>query len=243
MDSLRDIYARYLRNGGHSFAPPQAVLFDMDGVLFDSMPYHAKAWTKAMRKYGLRFGEPDAYMNEGRTAEGTINLFFCEQLGREATADEVREIYGYKTQVVNTYRTPPRIRGALSLVREVRHRGLQRVLVTGSAQETLWGRLQKYYPGLFTLDKLVTANDVKIGKPSPEPYLMGLQKAGLPAHRAMVVENAPLGVRAAVAAGIFCVAVNTGPLPDRVLLDEGASAVYPHMTALHRQFDGLFGPE
>ena len=48
----------------------------------------------------------------------------------------------------------------------------------------------------------------------------------------MVVENAPLGIRAGVAAGIYTIAVNTGPLNDQVLLDAGANILFPTMTAL-----------
>ena len=69
---------------------------------------------------------------------------------------------------------------------------------------------------------MVTAFDVKYGKPHPEPYLMGLQKAHAKPNETFVVENAPMGVEAAVAANIFTIAVNAGPLPDQVLLDAGA---------------------
>ena len=79
---------------------------------------------------------------------------------------------------------------------------------------------------------MVTAYDVKYGKPHPEPYLMGLQKAGVAANEAIVIENAPMGVEAGVAAGIFTIAVNTGPLPDQVLVDRGANLLFPDMTAL-----------
>jgi beta-phosphoglucomutase-like phosphatase (HAD superfamily) len=79
---------------------------------------------------------------------------------------------------------------------------------------------------------MVTAFDVKHGKPDPEPYLMGMQKGELRPDECIVVENAPLGVRAAKAAGIFTIAVNTGPLPDNALLDEGADLLFPSMQAL-----------
>jgi beta-phosphoglucomutase-like phosphatase (HAD superfamily) len=79
---------------------------------------------------------------------------------------------------------------------------------------------------------MVTAFDVKYGKPNPEPYLMGMQKGNLRPEECIVVENAPLGVQAAKAAGIFTIAVNTGPLPDKVLLDEGADLLFPSMQAL-----------
>jgi beta-phosphoglucomutase-like phosphatase (HAD superfamily) len=80
---------------------------------------------------------------------------------------------------------------------------------------------------------MVAARDVKYGKPNPEPYLMGMQKAGgLTPRQTMVVENAPLGVEAGVAAGCFVIAVNTGPLPDSVLLDQGANLLFHSMTDL-----------
>ena len=79
---------------------------------------------------------------------------------------------------------------------------------------------------------MVTAYDVKYGKPHPEPYLMGLQKAGVATNEAIVIENAPMGVEAGVAAGIFTIAVNTGPLPDQVLLDRGANLLFPDMATL-----------
>lgn len=87
---------------------------------------------------------------------------------------------------------------------------------------------------------MVTAFDVKYGKPNPEPYLMGLEKAGVKADEAIVVENAPLGVTAGVAAGLFTIAANTGPLKDEVLSDAGASLVYPSMQALCDDWEILY---
>ena len=87
---------------------------------------------------------------------------------------------------------------------------------------------------------MVTALDVKYGKPNPEPYLMALKKADVRANEALVVETAPLGVRASVAAGIFTVALNTGPLPDNALLDEGADLLFPSMPAFNEAWEQLY---
>jgi beta-phosphoglucomutase-like phosphatase (HAD superfamily) len=92
---------------------------------------------------------------------------------------------------------------------------------------------------MFERDKMVTAYDVKYGKPNPEPYLMGLKKAGVAANEAIVIENAPIGVQAGVAAGVFTVAVNTGPLPNQVLIDAGANLLYPSMVALYKGWEEL----
>jgi beta-phosphoglucomutase-like phosphatase (HAD superfamily) len=110
--------------------------------------------------------------------------------------------------------------------------GIKRVLVTGSGQPTLFGSLEKDFPGSFEKDLMVTSYDVTFGKPHPEPYLLGLKKAGITAGEALVIENAPLGIQSAVAAGIYTIAVNTGPLPDKVLLESGANMIFPSMMAL-----------
>ena len=87
---------------------------------------------------------------------------------------------------------------------------------------------------------MVTSFDVKRGKPFPDPYLKGLELAGVDASQAVVVENAPMGVRAAVAAGIETIAVNTGPLDDAVLMNEGASILFSSMQELADKWETLF---
>ena len=115
--------------------------------------------------------------------------------------------------------------------------GITPMVVTGSGQKTLLERLERNFPSIFRERLMVTAFDVRYGKPNPEPYLIGLDKAGVKASEAMVVENAPLGVQAGHAAGIYTLALNTGPLPDAVLWDSGADCVLPSMQAFAEQAD------
>ena len=68
---------------------------------------------------------------------------------------------------------------------------------------------------------------------------MALKKGGLNADEAVVIENAPLGVEAGHKAGIFTIAVNTGPLDGQVLLDAGAGLLFPSMQALCDAWDNL----
>lgn len=111
------------------------------------------------------------------------------------------------------------------------------MVVTGSGQLSLLERLEHNFPGTFHKELMVTAFDVKYGKPNPEPYLMALKKGGLKADEAVVIENAPLGVEAGHKAGIFTIAVNTGPLDGQVLLDSGADLLFPSMQALCDEWD------
>lgn len=201
----------------------------MDGVLFNSMPYHAEAWHQAMKLYGMNLSREEAYLHEGRTGAGTINIVSLRDRGIEATPEEIEDIYATKSRLFNQNPPAEPMRGAWEVLQQVKDDGLKRVIVTGSGQLSLLDRLNTHFPGMFTRELMVTAFDVKFGKPHPEPYLMALQKAGVSTDEAIVVENAPLGVRAAKAAGLFTVAVNTGPLPESALTDEGADILFPSM--------------
>ena len=203
----------------------KAVFFDMDGVLFNSMPYHAKSWVKAMNAVGVSFSEYKAYLNEGRTGSATINEEFMLTLGREATEEEKTEIYALKTKFFDTYGSAPVIPFSLEMLQKVKAQGLKIMLVTGSGQASLLRELEKAFPGFFSKENMITSNDVKHGKPHPEPYLMALEKAGVSADESVVIENAPLGVQSAVAAGIFTIAINTGILENNVLEENGANIV------------------
>ena len=211
---------------------PKAVLFDMDGVLYDSMRFHAQSWQEVADLHHLKATPEDFYLFEGRTGSSTINELFLRTFGREATEEEKQTIYQEKAALFNRYNDGSPMQGAAAVLAAVEAKGWQRLVVTGSGQHTLIDKLNHTYPGHFQREKMVTAYDVKYGKPHPEPYLMGLQKAGVKANEAIVIENAPMGVEAGVAAGIFTIAVNTGPLPDQVLLDRGADLLFPNMEAL-----------
>lgn len=229
----------YLKEKGYSKINLKAVLFDMDGVLFDSMKNHAKAWNKAMSMYGMNLSEEEAYMHEGRTGASTINIVCMRERGSNADEEEIKKIYQTKSDIFNTLPKAEPMPGAYTLLRNIKESGLQPVLVTGSGQLSLIDNLNHHFPGIFQKEFMVTAFDVKYGKPNPEPYLMGLKKAGIAPNEAVVVENAPLGVKAGVAAGIFTIAVNTGPLPDSALLDEGANLLFGSMQELSEKWDNL----
>lgn len=227
---------RYVSKHGFGAFSPKAVLFDMDGVLFDSMPHHANSWAKVCSEFGLHMTPTEAYMHEGRTAASTINLLSNRTWGRNATEAEIEKIYAEKCRLFNSLPEAEKMPGATQVLEQVKQAGLQIMVVTGSGQASLLSRLETNYPGYFAPERIVSSKDVRHGKPDPEPYLMGLKKLGLQPWEAIVVENAPLGVRAAVAAQIFTIAVNTGPLPESALLGEGANLIFPSMSAFAKQF-------
>lgn len=218
----------------------KATLFDMDGVLFDSMKNHATAWNKAMKLYNMTLTEEEAYMHEGRTGASTINIVSVRERGYEATEEEIKEIYKTKSDIFNGLPKAKRMPGALEVLTQIKENGLTPMVVTGSGQLSLLDKLNHNFPNIFQEHLMVTAFDVKYGKPNPEPYLMALKKAGINANQTIVIENAPLGVQAGVAAGIFTVAVNTGPLPDSALLEQGANLLFHSMNEFSDNWKNLF---
>ena len=212
----------------------KAFFFDMDGVLFDSMPRHAIAWEEEMKRHGLPFTTRDCYINEGRTGESVIREAFRKVLDREATPEEVKTIYAEKSAyyhqlVKNSTETIPGVGEVLQWVKET---GSQIWVVTGSGMRTLLDGLNQAFPSVFQQDRMITAYDVVNGKPDPEPYLKAWKRSGLAKEQCLVIENAPLGVRSGKAAGLTVYAVNTGVLTREDLLREGADQVFDSMAEL-----------
>ena len=230
----------YKQLHGHTAMQLRAVLFDMDGVLFDSMPYHADAWSRVMTDAGFNFSKEDVYMNEGRTGADTINTASLAQFGKPATQELIDALCKAKCDIFDTYPPTPRMQGAIELVQKVKACGLTPMIVTGSGTPALLDRVQSNFPGLFDEKHIISSFNVKRGKPFPDPYLLALEKGGFAPNEVIVVENAPLGVTAGVAAELFTVAANTGPLDAQVLTDAGANLVFPSIQALHDEWENLF---
>lgn len=216
---------------------PKAVFFDMDGVLFDSMKFHARAWTKAMNDIGISFTEYEGYMNEGRTGHSTIDGAFNREHGRDATEEEKQEIYRLKSRYFESYGKSPVMPFAGEMLQKIKAENRAIYLVTGSGQASLLDGLQVHFPNIFKKERMVTAFDVTEGKPHPEPYLKALKKSGLTPAEVVVIENAPLGVESAKAAGLFVIAINTGPLDEKVLWESGADVVLSGMQELYEKWD------
>jgi HAD superfamily hydrolase (TIGR01509 family) len=220
----------YLNGNGFGEFCPKAVLFDMDGVLYDSMPNHAIAWQQSMAKFDIKMTADDAYATEGARGVDTIRMMVKNQQERDISEAEAQMMYDEKTRCFHSLPEAPVMPGVRELMAKIKACGLGIGVVTGSGQRPLINRLLTDFSEYLDEQHVTTAYDVKRGKPNPDPYLMGLQKMGnLNPWEGIVVENAPLGVHAGVAARIFTVAVNTGPLPDATLKKEGANLLFSRM--------------
>lgn len=227
----QEYFIEYLTKHGFEALCPKAVLFDMDGVLYDSMPNHAIAWQQSMAKFGINMTAEDAYATEGARGVDTIRMMVKQQQGRDIDETEAQLMYDEKTRCFHALPETRIMPGVKELMAQIKTCGLTVGVVTGSGQRPLINRLLNDFSEFIDEQNITTAYDIRRGKPNPDPYLAGLKKAGqLKPWQAIVVENAPLGVQAGVAAQIFTIAVNTGPLPDKTLLDAGANLLFTKMT-------------
>jgi len=240
---MRECISHYKKRHGFGQFSPKAVLFDMDGVIYDSMPNHSLSWHDAMKDFGLDMPYEGAYQYEGMRGVETIRTLARAQWHRELTDDEAQEMYAHKAKLFaeQCLLTPAGIMpGIKTLMEQIKNDGLKICVVTGSAQHALLDKLLIDFKRLLKEELIVTAFDVTHGKPNPEPYLKGMMKCGVNPWETIVVENAPLGVQAAVAARCMTIAVNTGPLPDNLLADKGANLIFPSMTALSDAWGMLY---
>ena len=89
----------YLKKHGFKAFTPKAVLFDMDGVIYDSMPNHAVSWHKAMAEYGLDMPLTGAYQYEGMRGVETIKLLTGQQRGKMVSDEEAKVMYAEKSRI------------------------------------------------------------------------------------------------------------------------------------------------
>ena len=208
----------------------KTALIDMDGVLYDSMKYHTIAWERLATELNIPCTREEFYLYEGMTGTGIINLLYNRTFGKGVDDDEAKRLYAIKAQYfleVGKVETMPH---ADRMLNTLRNSGIERVLVTGSAQASILDRLDVDYPDIFHNDKRVTALDVTHGKPHPEPYLRGMEKVSRKAEECIVIENAPLGVQAGKAAGCFVIAITTGPIPKEKMIEAGADIIFDSMS-------------
>lgn len=222
---------------------PKLVLLDMDGVLVDSMPVHDYAWRAAAEKYGLQY-EPDEFFRaEGMKGCDTITMLYRRTHGEDPSERFVQESYAYKTHLFEERQQSllKPIPGVKELMELLRGRGIRLGVVTGSTTANALSRIGTFFEGFFTEEQLTTADTVTRGKPDPQPYLMAMEHAGRTPRETLVVENAPLGVRSAVTAGAFTIAVTTGPIPPEDLRREGANLILSNMRALRSWWRITYG--
>lgn len=191
----------------------KSVIFDMDGVITNTMPDHYHAWSTILQKYDVHVSLFDIYSREGQCGIHSVKEIFS-QYKKIFTPEIAQKILAEKEKYFKTIVKQRFVIGTRSFLKELSRNGFILALVTGTSRHELHRILPKHLHNLFQV--VVTGNDVHHGKPHPEPYLKALEKLNLKSNNAVVIENAPFGIQSAKSAQLCCLALETS-LPRKYL--------------------------
>lgn len=189
-----------------SLEDKNSILFDMDGIIVDSMPFHAEAWQTVLNDCGLSVSREEIYRREGMTGLDSIKDIFKEHNAPIPDNRLLEEMQKKKHRLfennkIEVFSEVPEI---LMFLKEKK---FKLALVTGSILRSIDYVLPSGLRSFF--DVIISADVVDNGKPHPEPYLKAVDQLNTSISSSIVVENAPMGIESAKNAGIYCCAIET----------------------------------
>src|ERR687895_1894591 len=192
----------------------KGIIFDMDGVLIDAMPFHAEAMRMAINEEtGYAIDKKIVYLLEGMPGPGLVKeIFKRENINKDIDDSLAEKISKRKKELFKQIQKSQVIEGAKELVEDLRYCNCLKALVSGASKKEIEAILDENL-GPKSFDVVIAGDDIEEGKPHPSPFQTALQRMNLKPSEAIVVENATLGVDAAIIAGIeYIVTLNDTPL-------------------------------
>ena len=187
----------------------EAVIWDMDGVIADTAPFHFRSWQQAAQQRGVAFSESDFRQSFGKRNPEIIRGTF----GSTLSDSEIARIAAHKEEVFRDLAASKleAFPGVLGLLRTLRASGFRMAIASSTPLPNIELVLSRL--GIADcFDTIVSGEDVSQGKPHPEVFLLAACKLGVAPGRCVVIEDAVAGVQAAKSAGMKCVAItNTHP--------------------------------
>jgi beta-phosphoglucomutase len=184
----------------------RALIFDFDGVLAFTTPFHFAAWQTILRPHGI---EPDELVM--RLHEGSPAYRIVQAMARHAGVlldDATAKEYMMEKNQVFRQISDSKPYAEIEQILDFCHRqGVVCGVATGTTMDNLRHVLGENLLNRF--QTVVTDGDYLRGKPFPDPYILAAQKMNVPASACLVIENAPLGIQAAKSAQMLCIAITT----------------------------------
>ena len=188
---------------------PNAVIWDLDGVIADTAPFHFLAWQRVARDRGITFTEIDFKQTFGKRNPEII----AEKFSPGLTSAEIETLSIHKEEIFRRIakQSIKPFPGVLNLLLSLKSAMWKMALASSTPAENI--RLIAGALGIAGLfDTVVSDKDVSRGKPDPEGFLLAASRLEVLPIDCVVIEDAVAGVRAAKAAGMKCIAViNTNP--------------------------------
>ena len=193
--------------------PVKAILFDLDGVIVDTLHFHFLAWQEMFRRWGGEVKELTVLLHEGRSSREILPILI-EEAGIEIPEDQRQDFIetkrAYYRSIVKVQFYPE----AKETLQKLHKEGYKLALVTACAKKNMNHALSEDELKLF--DVIITGDDIPRAKPYPDPYEIAQKKLGFEKDECLVIENAPLGIESGKNAGIKVAAIAT-TLPKEYL--------------------------
>lgn len=182
----------------------RAVLFDFDGVIAKTMEDNFVAWQTVLADYGYALRPEDYFPWEGEKLQD-LATHYCLDGGIDVSL--APEIVQKKDEYYKEHNTFVLYSGAKDVLTFLASRGIPLGLVTAGRRD----RVEHSMPQeiLKSFSALITNENGGRGKPFPDPYERGAEILNIPPAECVVIENAPLGIKAAKAAGSYCIAISS----------------------------------
>ena len=215
----------------------KAAIWDMDGVIADTAPYHLSAWQEVFQESGVKFTKEDFRHSFGQRNDTIIR----NTLGEETSQEEIDAISGekeasFRRRIEQSLKPLP---GVIKLITSLKEYGFKIALASSAPIENI----QLLSTGLGIenyFQAIISDKDVTEGKPSPQGFLLAAQRLGVEPKKCIVIEDSVAGVTAAKRAGMHCLAI-TNTHPRRSLT--GADLIVDTLeTVTANDLEGLLKP-
>ncbi len=210
----------------------KGVIFDMDGVLVDSGPAHVASWRVLAGKHGVEMSDQQFAACFGQTSRDIIRQLW----GQHVSNDDVRRFDDEKEAAYREIITGkvPLSPGTREMLTALQQDGCVLAVATSGPRENVELVLREAKLGPF-FAAVVTGFDVNKGKPAPDCFLLAAERMGLPPENCVVVEDAPVGIQAALAANMKPIGF-IGTHPAERLAKAGAALTVQRLTEITPRF-------
>jgi len=206
-------------------------IFDMDGVVIDSNPYHKIAWESFLDGQGYPYDDQTFdQMLSGRTGPTSLKLLFGDDLPEDLLEEYLEKVDGKYQGILREQEKAIPIAGVHNFIARIKNEGHRLALATSAPPLNIEMGLEKLEM-TETFEIIIGKVDVSHGKPHPEVYLKAVGKLGIPKENCIVFEDSKAGIQSALAAGLPVVGIASAHSKEE-LLDEGVSLVVDDFTEL-----------
>ncbi|MFC1624379.1 HAD family hydrolase [Candidatus Omnitrophota bacterium] len=190
----------------------KASIFDLDGVIVNTVPFHFKAWQRMFKEYGKDF----TFDDYKKKVDGIPRISGAKAILDDLSGDELEKAgdkkQGYfleylKSEKIQVYNT------TIDLIKDFKEKGIK-IAVISSSKNCL--PILKRVNLVDIFDVIITGNDTTKGKPDPQVFFMAAEKLHVEPETCVVFEDAVLGVEAAKRAGMKCVGIDRYEKPERL---------------------------